>query len=1118
VTSCGFLLAASVAVHASTLPTGFRETTVFGGLVSPTAVKFSPDGRVFVAEKSGIITVYASLTAPAPTLFADLRPQVFDYWDRGLLGLELDPAFPARPYVYVLYTLDRNPADPTAVVPTWNDGCPTPPGPTGSGCPALGRLSRLDASTPWPVEASERVLLESFPQQFPSHSIGGLAFGADGALYVSTGEGASFSVVDYGQLGGQDGPGPGQRVPLNPLEDPPVGPGGLQSPPGAEGGALRSQSLRRGPGEAVALSGALLRLDPDTGAAHPDNPLFGSADANARRIVAYGMRNPMRFALRPGTQEVWIGDVGWSRTEEINRIDLAFAAPANFGWPCYEGASPQPGYQAVGLSLCQGLYAEGTARSPFFAYDHSARVVPGETCPSGSSAITGLAFYTAQGYPAPFQGALFFADWARRCMWAMLPNAAGVPDPARVVPFISGMDGGAVALETGPGGDLFYVDFDGGRVQRVSYDSGNQPPVARATATPRSGETPLLVQFDASASTDPEGSPLAYRWDFDHDGDADSTAASPTHTFTTSGPQVVKLEVEDPEGEESTAWVTVYADNRPPQALISAPLGTLTWKVGDSVAFAGGAMDPDEGALPASAMKWTLFVHHCPAQCHAHTLQEWTGIRTGSFATPDHEYPSWLELRLTATDAGGLTDTMSVSLLPRTVLLTFETQPPGLDLAVAGESVPTPFSRTVIVGSSNSVGAPSPQSVAGVPHGFRAWSDGGAASHLFVATDAPSTLRATYRPFADLFVTASASPALEGGRLVLTVEVGNRGPVEATALVLEAALPAGVALVSSLPGGACTSSGSSLRCDIPIIPVGGFSSLSVTLRPSRAGPLDLGLVASCAEAEPSPADNVATVHVPVRPAGDLSGDGKPDLVWQSSASGAVGAWLMDGTRLGGTLALVPDRGPDPRWRLGGLGDFDGDGHPDLFWRHSLSGVNEIWLMDGLTRRSVSPLPTLADADWMAVGVGDFNADGWPDVLWRHRTNGWNYLSFLIGSTPAGGTALPSVAAEWDVVGVVDVNGDGEPDLVWRRGSDGLNGAWLMSGATPVSAAALPTPTDTGWRIQALVDLSGDGRADLVFRHQATGSDAVVFLSGLQATGVAPLPAVTDLSWTLVGPR
>lgn len=88
----------------STLPASFRETVVFSGLEYPTAVEFAPDGRVFVAEKSEIIKVFDDLNDPTATIFADLRVNVHDYWDRGLLGLALDPNFPTMPYVYALYT------------------------------------------------------------------------------------------------------------------------------------------------------------------------------------------------------------------------------------------------------------------------------------------------------------------------------------------------------------------------------------------------------------------------------------------------------------------------------------------------------------------------------------------------------------------------------------------------------------------------------------------------------------------------------------------------------------------------------------------------------------------------------------------------------------------------------------------------------------------------------------------------------------------------------------------------------------------------------------------------------------------------------------------------------
>src|SRR5215470_16642401 len=116
---------------ASTLPSGFRDSVVLSGLTNPTVLQFAPDGRIFVGQKNGVIKVYQSLTDTNPVTVADLSAEVDDYWDRGLLGLAIDPQFPTNPYVYVLYTYDA-PLGGTA--PPWNDACPTPPGPTTDGC------------------------------------------------------------------------------------------------------------------------------------------------------------------------------------------------------------------------------------------------------------------------------------------------------------------------------------------------------------------------------------------------------------------------------------------------------------------------------------------------------------------------------------------------------------------------------------------------------------------------------------------------------------------------------------------------------------------------------------------------------------------------------------------------------------------------------------------------------------------------------------------------------------------------------------------------------------------------------------------------------------------------
>ena len=720
------LAGTTVPARAVVLPSGFQQTTVISGLTEPTALQFANDGRVFVAEKSGIIKVFDNLADTTPTTFADLRTNTHNFWDRGLLGLALHPSFPAQPYVYVLYTLD---AAIGGTPPRWgsfggtSDPCPNPPGDTGDGCVVAGRVSRLTASGNVMV-GTEQVFIENYCQQYPSHSIGTIGFGGDGALYVSGGDGASFTFVDYGQRGFPS---------RNPCGDPPGGVGATLSPPTAQGGALRSQDLLSGT-DPVGYDGTVLRLNPLTGAPMPDNPLVGGSNVTDDPIIAYGLRNPFRMAPRPGTAELWIGDVGWNDWEELNRIaatgDLAIE---NFGWPCFEGIGRHPGYEGAGLDLCDDLYGSpGTVTDPYYAYKHSERVVEGEPCATGSSSVTAVAFYGTGAYPRRYEGALFFGDYSRSCIWAMPLGPDGEPDASARFTFASAAPN-PVDLKVGPGGDLYYVDI-GGRINRISYVAGTEPPAAVIEANRTDGPTPLTVQFDGSGSSDPDpADTLAYSWDLDGNGTfGDSTAVSPTRTYTNPGSYMVKLRVTDPHGATAVDTVVITAGNTRPTASIGTPTGSTTWRAGTVIGVSGSATDPQQGTLPGSALTWTLVLHHCPANCHAHTVQSFTGA-SGTFTAPEHEYPTHLEIRLTATDAGGLKDTTSVFLFPETVDLTLASDPPGLVLTAGPDGQTTPFVRTEIIGSSISLGAPSPQTLNGDVYTFVAWSDGGARSHEITA-------------------------------------------------------------------------------------------------------------------------------------------------------------------------------------------------------------------------------------------------------------------------------------------------------------------------------------------------------------------------------------------------
>src|SRR5262249_57669090 len=97
-------------------------------------------------------------------------------------------------------------------------------------------------------------------------------------------------------------------------------------------------------------------------------------------------------------------------------------------------------------------------------------------------------------------------------------------------------------VEVGRGGDVFEGDFRGGTIRRIRYVGS--PPTASATADALYGTLPLTVHFDGSGSSDPQGRPLTYSWDLNGDGIfGDSTAVSPSFTYSTAGTYTVKLQV-----------------------------------------------------------------------------------------------------------------------------------------------------------------------------------------------------------------------------------------------------------------------------------------------------------------------------------------------------------------------------------------------------------------------------------------------------------------------------------------------------------------------------------------------------------------------------------------------
>jgi len=203
---------------------------------------------------------------------------------------------------------------------------------------------------------------------------------------------------------------------------------------------------------------------------------------------------------------------------------------------------------------------------------------------------------------------------------------------------------------------------------------------------------------------------------------------------------------------------------------------------------------------------------------------------------------------------------------------------------------------------------------------------------------------------------------------------------------------------------------------------------------------------------------------------DFDKDGRNDLVFWDSASGAVEFWLMNGTsRIGGPVPLSP-AGHTPPWRLSATADFDRNGQPDLLWRNFSTQKIEIWRMNGTSRAGTSiPTPDQAvDGNWEIVAALDWNGDGYTDLLWYNPNSGKIVTWFLDGGYRRilGNFTTPSNAGNnnWRVVagGDYGIGLNGRPgtfDLVWRNATSGKLVVWHLNQRGERTEGLFTTPQE-----------------------------------------------------------
>ncbi|MFG3339221.1 PQQ-dependent sugar dehydrogenase [Glycomyces sp. NPDC048151] len=459
------------------------------------------------------------------------------------------------------------------------------------------------------------------------------------------------------------------------------------------------------------VHGKMHRINAD-GSIPPDNPFVDTPGAEPS-VWAYGLRNSFRWDFvpsGPNAGSVLAGDVGGSEWEELNLIERG----ANYGWPHVEG-------------VC----ADCPYAQPVYAYPHTAP-------PASAGSISSVEVYEGGLLGEQYENAVFFADYTLGFVKYLVMDEA-------FETVVSEHDfdteaGTPVELQTGPDGALYQLNIYPGELYRIAPSGGNRTPVAAASATPDNGYAPLEVEFSSAGSADADGDALTYAWDFG-DGEA-STEANPVHTYTEDGVYQAVLTVSD--GEKSAeSTVEIQVGNTRPEAVVLTPEAGLTYDGGDLVSFTGSATDPEDGALDADSLSWTVQFHHAD---HVHPFYGPAEGASGQIEIPRAPHGgdnTFYRITLTATDSGGLTDTASVDVHPNTVEVAIATDPPGLEFTLDGRPFETATKR-MVVGTEYVLGAESPQYAGGSRFQFAGWSTGAEQQHTFTVPGEDTAVTAQF--------------------------------------------------------------------------------------------------------------------------------------------------------------------------------------------------------------------------------------------------------------------------------------------------------------------------------------------------------------------------------------
>jgi len=600
---------------AATVNSSYEKVVLDSTTTDPMDLDVAPDGRVFYAERRGVIRIWDPDTGRRT--LAGYLPVTTEEED-GLLGLALAPDFAETRQLYLYYS--------------------PPEGPPRN---QLSRFSvegnRVD------LDSETEILTVPTQREECCHTGGSIAFGPDDeALYLSTGDDTN----PFGSSG------------FSPID---------------ERSGRTYWDAQRTSANTQDLRGKILRIrpQPDGGYTIPEGNLFSDSDRGRPEIYAMGLRNPYRITVDDETGWLYWGDIGPDAGapdsargpaghDEFNQARKA----GNFGWPYFVGDNKayheydfaadtsgpafDPAAPINDSPNNTGARALPPARPPMIWYPYGPSEAFPEMGVGSRSAMVGPAVHHAaastgpHGLPAYFDDSLLIYEWARNWIKEVTFDSTG--HPAAINPlftdksFVRPMD-----VELGPEGRLYVLEwgnnFNGGpnsQIVRLDYyGSPERPPVAAAHVAEPSGPVPRTVTFHADTVRGTSAGARVYTWDLDGDGRTDGRGPAGTHRYERAGQYTARLTVTDAEGRSASDSVAVTVGNTAPTVTIDWPRPGGVVPFDTPIPYRVSVSDPEDESIAENRLAVQSFIgrdsHELPLDVHSGATGTFEVRRTGHY-------------------------------------------------------------------------------------------------------------------------------------------------------------------------------------------------------------------------------------------------------------------------------------------------------------------------------------------------------------------------------------------------------------------------------------------------------------------------------------------------------